>query len=190
MYLKKLWRKLPEECSCFSIIVCYYRHMWSMKLSCLFETDWNEEQILKQLWLNWEKNSRFRIVGFMFVQPSLFSACNCWNHLSHFTQDILNVMGAIPNECSPIVRREKVGPNGTCEGCGGGHRYVFCEHSLWPQGVYLSNLEASYRQLAHHIQMLSKKIGILHSILSDNPTLFVAFWHMKWALSKWLLPQH
>lgn len=88
-------------------------------------------------------------------------------------QDVLNVMGAVPNESTPIVRRERIERKARGAAKSATHRYVFCDSATWPEGVTLSTLEVDYRQLAHHLQVLGAKIDLLHRVLSNHPEQFV-----------------
>lgn len=84
-------------------------------------------------------------------------------------------MGAVPNESTPIVRRERVERKARGGTKGPTHRYVFCDSAAWPDGVTLSTLEVDYRQLAHHLQVLGAKIELLHRVLSNHPEQFAIF---------------
>lgn len=94
---------------------------------------------------------------------------NCSLVTATHTQDVLNVMGAVPNESTPIVRRERVERKARGGAKSPTHRYVFCDSAAWPEGVTLSTLEVDYRQLAHHLQVLGAKIELLHRVLSNHP---------------------
>ena len=96
-------------------------------------------------------------------------------------QDVLNVMGAVPNEQNPIVRRERVEKPPKRRHAQGQkdeqkcplHRYVFCDCAEWPQGVTLDTLETKYREAAHRLRVLSAKVELLHSVLACHPEKFV-----------------